>query len=192
MSLDFSEQSGKREQGEEDEAAVARRVSRNFLEEHGWLKRTYDLDDLEQECREQWHLARHTYQEGKGASWKTYMERVMRNKLVSILKDQLAKKRTTDRLAISLDQPISGEQLSMKESIPAVGFGDADPLFLFELDRAMARLNSSQRELCALLYLGYNITDIATIMHKPRGTLYDDLARIRKVFTDEGLDHYMT
>lgn len=190
MFPDFAEQRGNPDQV--DEADVARDESRKFLEKHGWLKRTYDLDDLVQECLERWHLARHTYQKDRGASWETYMRKVMKNRLLTILDEQSAQKRVVNHLATSLDKVISDEELTVKEVISAKGLSEGELAFLLDLERALDKLNNSQKHLCLLRHQGYNMAEITSIMHKGRATLYDDLEHIRKVFADEGLENYMT
>jgi RNA polymerase sigma factor (sigma-70 family) len=176
---------------EDWEVAIARKLSSEFLAQHGWI-RLYGLDDLVQECLIQWGLARQTYRPEKAVSRQTYMAQVVRHRLQNILAKELAEKRKGDRLATSLDQPVSEEGMTLKEVIPATMSIEADVSLRHDLEQAMARLTAFQKSLCVLLREGYNITEIAAIVHKSRPTIYDEIARVNKVFADAGLDKYLT
>jgi len=176
---------------EDWEVSLAKKLSSEFLAEHGRIK-GYGLDDLMQECLLQWHLARHSYQADKGASRETYMAGVVRRRLLNIMAEWLAEKRTVDRLTGSLDQVISEEGLTLEETIPATKPIDADLSLRLDLERTMAKMSTFQKRLCLLLREGYNITEIAAKLHKSRPTIYDEIARIKKVFADAGLDEYLT
>ena len=60
-----------------------------------------------------------------------------------------------------------------------------------DLARAMQKLTPRQRRLCALLgEEGLSIKEAAARLRIPRGTLYEEIKRIRKVFADHGLGDY--
>ena len=175
------------------EVAIAKKLSSEFLAQHSWLKVLY-LDDLVQECLVQWYLARHTYQQGQGASPQTYMAKVVRHRLHNILEEHLAEKRRADRSAMSLETPVGEgeEERTLKEVIPAAeeSIEHAASLRL-DLERALEKLTPLQRKLCTLLWQGYGVTEISAILNKPRPTIYDEMKRIRKVFTGVGLEEYL-
>ncbi len=173
------------------EVAIARKLSGEFRAQYSWIK-GYDIDDLVQECLIRWHLARHTYHPEKAASRQTHMAQVVRHRLQDILDEQLAEKRKADRLATSLDQPVSEEGMTLKDVIPSTRSVEADLSLCLDLEQAMARLTTFQRRLCVLLREGYNVTEISAILHKSRPTIYDEIARLRKIFADGGLDEYIT
>lgn len=175
---------------EDWEVAIARKVASEFMARHSWIK-GYDLDDLVQECLVQWSLARHTYRSEKAASRQTHMAQVARHRLQDILDRQLAQKRKTDRLAMSLDQPLSEQEITPGDVIPAKESTEAELSLRLDLERAMAGLTTFQRRLCLLLREGYNVTEIAAILHKSRPTIYDEIARLKKVFAQAGLDEYL-
>ena len=55
----------------------------------------------------------------------------------------------------------------------------------------MKKLTPRQRRLCALLgEEGLSIKEAAARLRIPRGTLYEEIKRIRKVFADHGLGDY--
>ena len=61
-----------------------------------------------------------------------------------------------------------------------------------DLLRAVARLSPSQQRLCLMLgEEGLSIKVAAEQLRIPRGTLYEEIKRIRKVFAEHGLEHYL-
>ena len=174
---------------EDWEFAIARKISSEFLANHSWIIKGYGLEDLVQECLIQWHLARHTYDESKGASQRTYMANVARHRLQNILEEQLAEKRGADRNAMSLDQPLPDQQATLEDLIPALENYD---LFLrLDLERTMAKLSVLQKKVGLFLWQGYSVTEIARELGKGRASIYDEISRIKKIFRDEGLDEYL-
>ncbi|MDD4985181.1 MAG: sigma factor [Dehalococcoidales bacterium] len=173
---------------EDWEIAIARKISGEFLAKHSWIK-GYDFDDLVQECLIQWHLARHTYDGSKGASRRTYMANVARHRLQNILEEQLADKRGADRHTMSLDQPLSDEQVTLADFIPAPE--NYDFSLKLDLERTIAKLSTLQQKVCMFLWQGYNVTEIARELGKGRATIYGEINRLKKIFSDEGLDEYL-
>jgi RNA polymerase sporulation-specific sigma factor len=170
------------------EVAIARKLSGEFLAKHSWIK-GYDLDDLIQECLIQWHLARHTYDESKGASRRTYMANVLRHRLQNILHEQFAEKRGADRRAISLDQPLADNETTLSDIIPEDSRTDLS--LQIDLEQAVAKLTAAQRKIYRLLWEGYSVTEIARTLGKGRATIYDEISRLKKAFVDDGLDEYL-
>ncbi|HEX77164.1 MAG TPA: sigma-70 family RNA polymerase sigma factor [Dehalococcoidia bacterium] len=176
---------------EDWEVAIARKLSSEFLARHSWIK-GIELDDLVQECLLQWYLARHTYQQRKGASPQTYMAKVVRHRLHNILEEHLAEKRRADRMATSLEASVGEGEATLKEVIPIAGVGvEATTSLRLDLEQAMEKLTPLQRKLCTLLWQGYGVTEIGAILNRPRPTIYDEMKRIRRVFADAGLDEYL-
>jgi RNA polymerase sigma-70 factor (ECF subfamily) len=61
-----------------------------------------------------------------------------------------------------------------------------------DLARALRKLTDAQRRLCQLLgEEGLSIKEASERLRIPRGTLYEQIKRIRKVFADHGLDDYL-
>ena len=173
---------------EDWEVAIARKISSEFLARYSWIK-GYDLDDLVQECLLQWHLARHTYEENKAASRRTYMADVARHRLQNILQEQLAEKRAADRNTLSLDQTLSNEQTTFEELIPDPQ--NYDFSLRLDLERTIAKLSALQQRVCWFLWQGYNVTEIARELGKSRASIYDEIIRVKRVFSDQGLDEYL-
>jgi RNA polymerase sigma factor (sigma-70 family) len=173
---------------EEWEIAIARRVSGEFLAKHCWIK-GYDFEDLVQECLIQWYLARHTFEESQGSSRQTYMANVARNRLQNILEEQLAAKRGADRNALSLDQPLSDEQRTLADFIPDPENHDFS--LKLDLESTIAKLSAQQQKVCWFLWQGYTVTEISRELGKGRATIYDEIRRLKKIFSDKGLDEYL-
>ena len=56
----------------------------------------------------------------------------------------------------------------------------------------MQNLTPHQRRLCELLIQhGFNVKEVAEQLRIPRGTLYEEIKRIRKIFADQGLAEYL-
>ncbi len=61
-----------------------------------------------------------------------------------------------------------------------------------DLTRVMTLLTPAQRRLCQMLgEEGLSIKEAAERLRIPRGTLYEEIKRIRKVFADQGLGDYL-
>ena len=61
-----------------------------------------------------------------------------------------------------------------------------------DIGRVLARLTPVQRQLCQLLgEEGLTIKEAAERLRIPRGTLYEEIKRIRQVFADQGLGDYL-
>jgi RNA polymerase sigma-70 factor (ECF subfamily) len=61
-----------------------------------------------------------------------------------------------------------------------------------DIARALQRLTPRQRRLCTLLgEQGLSIKEAAERLRIPRGTLYEAIKRIRKIFAEHGLEAYL-
>lgn len=130
-----------------------------------------------------------------------YMAQVLRNKLTDFMREQGAEKRAGDLGAVSLDATVDGsedgmtlaESLEASESTQASDMGETQRHHVrMDLLRAMARLTPSQQRLCVMLGAeGLSVKEAAEQLRIPRGTLYEEIKRIRKVFADHGLGGYL-
>ena len=85
------------------------------------------------------------------------------------------------------------ESLDASESTQAGEMGEADRHHVrLDLLRVLARLTPAQQRLCVMLgQEGLSIKEAAEQLRIPRGTLYEEIKRIRKVFAEHGLDDYL-
>lgn len=182
------------------EIAVAKKLVGEFRRRSRSLARE-EFDDLLQECLAHWLEVRRKLAPDPDGPPIAYMARVIRNKLTDLLRERSAAKRARDFDTVSLDAAVS-------ESDDAPTFADLldaatsrEPGEAHSVDRndaridiakALLRLTPRQRRLCMLLgEEGLSIKEAAERLRIPRGTLYEEIKRIRKSFADHGLGDYL-
>jgi RNA polymerase sigma factor (sigma-70 family) len=161
----------------------------------------YEFDDLVQDCLLHWIAVRRKVASDPDNPPVGYMAQVLRNKLTDWMREQGAEKRAGDLQTVSLDATVDGsedgmtlaESLEASESAQSAGQGETHRLHVrLDLLRALALLNPAQQRLCLLLgEEGLSIKEAAEQLQIPRGTLYEEIKRIRKVFADHGLGDYL-
>lgn len=182
------------------EIAVTKKLVGEFRRRFRSLARE-EFDDLMQDCLAHWIMVRQKLQFDPAAPPVAYMAQVVRNKLTDLIREQEADKRAGDQDALSLDASIDGsddgvtlaELLADNEAPQPGEAGAIDPRHArIDIDRALARLTPAQRRLCQMLgEEGLSIKEAAERLRIPRGTLYEEIKRIRKVFADHGLGDYL-
>lgn len=174
------------------ETAVAKKVVGDYRKQWPCLRK-FDLDFLLSGCMAHWYGRRETYREGKGASPKTYMSRVLKHHLMDIIRKELAEKRKTDYLSISLDQPLDPDEpdITLLDKIAGELRDDRDNALSIDLQRALEKLTPLQRELCLLLSQSIPKSDIATHLCRSRDTVYAEIKRIKEIFRNDGLQEYL-
>lgn len=173
---------------EEWEVAVARNSIARFKAKYPWL-RSPDLDDLLQECLTHWYYARGRFQQGKGASIKTYMSKVVSTRLKAILREQLSHKRRLNHLACSLDETLNEGRSTLADLIPD-DRDSVDVALQADVRSALRELTPLQQGICRLLSQGYPVKRLAETLGRPRTTVRDQIKSIKKVFFRRGLDDY--
>ena len=152
-------------------------------------------EDLVQECLVHWWQKRGQYREERGATRRTFMNRVLSNKLRDLRRAERARKRPRTR---SLDDPVEpGSLLTLADTIAASP--ESDPHHVRELtelreglDRARRRLTPRQRELVDGLTAGQSMSALSRGLRVSRDTLYEERKRIRDVYRAEGLEDYFS
>jgi RNA polymerase sigma factor (sigma-70 family) len=182
------------------EIAVAKKVVGEFRRRSRILGRD-EFDDLVQDCLLHWIGVRRKLAPDPDNPPVGYMAQVLRNKLTDFMREQGAEKRAGDLGAVSLDATVDGsedgmtlaESLDASESTQAGEMGETHRHHVrMDLLRAMARLTPSQQRLCVMLGAeGLSVKEAAEQLRIPRGTLYEEIKRIRKVFADHGLGGYL-
>ena len=109
--------------------------------------------------------------------------------------------RAGEQEALSLDAALDGSDdgltladlLAEEESAQQDEAGAVDRHHAcIDIGRALARLTPVQRQLCRMLgEEGLTIKEAAERLRIPRGTLYEEIKRIRRVFADQGLGDYL-
>jgi RNA polymerase sigma-70 factor (ECF subfamily) len=148
-----------------------------------------------QECLTHWFFVKEQFNPAREVTVKTFMKRVVKNKLLNILEERTAKKRQIDSKSISLDQLLEDSN-GASERFIAVESGIMKTIKDMELhaalSKAFSRLSIRQKELCRLLgEEGLSVSDASKRLSIPRRTLRDEIQRIREVFRKEGLEDYL-
>jgi RNA polymerase sigma factor (sigma-70 family) len=182
------------------EIAVTKKLVGEFRRRFRSLARQ-EFDDLMQDCLVHWIVVRGKLRPDSATPPVAYMAQVVRNKLTDLIREQEADKRAGDQDALSLDAAIDGSDegvtladlLADNAAFQADEAGAVDPHDArVDIGRAMARLTPVQRRLCQMLgEEGLSIKEASKRLRIPRGTLYEEIKRIRKVFADQGLGDYL-
>ena len=182
------------------EIATAKKLVSEYRRKHRILDRE-EFEDLMQECLAHWIVARRRIPpEPDPRPPVSYMAQGLRNKLTDMVREMTADTRAGDPGALSLDAPLDGTEdgitlgdvLADEQADPA-GSGDVDSRHArIDLSRVMALLTPAQQRLCQLLgEEGLSIKEAAERLRIPRGTLYEEIKRIRRIFDQQGLSNYL-
>jgi RNA polymerase sigma factor (sigma-70 family) len=179
------------------EIETAKAVVRSHVVAHGRFT-DFDEEDLVQECLLHWWQQRDRYEEGRGASRRTFMNRVLTNKLRDIHRLERAEKRSSFRTALSLDATVGSEEAASLGDLLADPDPAAQPYDRAETSerrerilRASRRLTPRQRQLADGLAAGRSISELSREHRVSRDTLYGDRKRIQAIYRAEGLDAYL-
>lgn len=182
---------------EDWEIGVAKNVIERFRRQWKCLE-LEGFEDLLQECLSYWHFSKDDYDPSAGANERTFMSRVIEHKLQKIVRDLNRDRRSIFNRSVSLDSPISNDedsptyldQLSEDESHASNLHISAQ--LKIDISRTVEKLTPQQRELCRLLgEEGLNISEASELLKTPRGTLYEDIKRIKAIFQQENLHEYL-
>ena len=150
-----------------------------------------------QECLAHWIVVRRKLAPDPDCPPVGYMAQVIRNKLTDLIRQQAADKRAGEQDALSLDAPLDGSDdgLTLADVLADDASGQQDEAGAvdrhharIDISRALARLTPVQRQLCQMLgEEGLTIKEAAERLRIPRGTLYEEIKRIRRVLQIRGL-----
>jgi len=181
------------------ELATAKFEVASFVRLHGRFRR-HDTDDLVQECLTHWWQQRDRYDERRGANRKTFLKRVVRNRLKDLKREERAEKRGAGKPDRSLDEALpsdDGEGSTLADFLRDQS-PDIDPearALQSELrtgiHRATPQLTPQQQALVDGLSSGQTISELARSMDIRRSTLYDELKRIKAAFESAGLREFL-
>jgi RNA polymerase sigma factor (sigma-70 family) len=182
------------------EIAVAKKLIGEFRRRSRSPERE-EFDDLLQECLMHWIEVRRKLRADPEGPPIAYMATVVRNKLTDLFRERDAAKRAGDYDAVSLDAPTGdsddaptfADLLDAARSRNASSDHGLDPGDArIDVAKALRNLTPRQRRLCELLgEEGLSIKEAAEKLRIPRGTLYEEINRIRKIFADQGLGDYL-
>ena len=174
------------------EVAVAKSLVNSFQTK--WTCLGYeDFDDLLQECLIAWYYAREHHDSKRGASKKTFMARIIRNKLMDLIRTKESGKREDISLTISLDEPLNDDDCStlIERIIPSSREHPPSIHLQLDLKNVIQNLTERQKMLCHLLGDGLTVQEAAQVLGRSRSVIYEDVKDIREAFVKHGLENYL-
>lgn len=182
---------------EDWEIGVVKKVIERFRKEWRCIEQE-EFDDLMQDCLTCWLFAKDNYDASVGANPRTFMSRVINKKLLRVVRGLTRDKRNVANKSVSLDDRISDEEdaPTFLENLSEDQKFSTDLHISDEcksdISRTAQKLNPQQRELCRLLgEEGLNIKQASEALKIPRGTLYEDIKRIKAIFQKDNLNEYL-
>lgn len=149
---------------------------------------------MTQEVLAHWWLARRTYRPGGGANPRTFMKAVTRRRLADLLKEATSSKRTVERRAISLRQPLDDDDPEGASLESLLDANAEDPEVAAEhaelrdaIARHRDRLTPGQNALLDELLAERSISEIGRRTGAPRTTLNDQLKALYGVLRSDEL-----
>jgi RNA polymerase sigma-70 factor (ECF subfamily) len=121
------------------------------------------------------------------------MRRVVKGKLIDIERTMKAGKRGAGHHPLSLDAPLKHgpeEERTLGYVVPS-GETEREVMSSLMRERLLSRLTPGQRRLALGLEGGLSMSEMSRRLNVPRGTLYEELERIRRVFRDEHLREFL-
>ncbi len=154
------------------------------------------FEDLLQECLTHWLFVKDKYGAYDEKNHKTLMKEVIRNKLRDIGAKKGAQKRRMLDQSISLDQLLESTDEEDFGKVFAAEDQNFKKIFAEELSLALDRISENlslrQKKLCkALGEEGMNIYQASKQLQIPRTTIYEEIKRIKEIFSKEGLQDYL-
>ena len=162
-----------------------------------------DRDDLEQELTLDL-LRRLPKYNPERAQRNTFIARVVEHKIASLIDAQKAGIRDYRRCCCSLNDPFEEDDGYLVERLDRLDqeayllrtgaqARPAEERAALALDVAtvLEQLPPELRQLCQRLQ-AETVSEIARDLGVPRGTLYDSIKKLRKIFEDAGLKDYLT
>jgi RNA polymerase sigma-70 factor (ECF subfamily) len=183
------------------ELAVAKKLVYEYQEKFECLK-GIDFDDLLQKILTHWYFNKEKFNPDRKTKEKTFMAKIVENKLTDILREAKTDKRTLNYQTISLDQPLDDDEncstlsdLVSEDDILSRS-NTLSPFLKIQLkvdlSRALLKLNSRQKKICNLILSeDLNVSELSLCLNTPRTTIFDEIKRIRKIFEKEQLKDYL-
>ncbi|MFH1665900.1 MAG: sigma-70 family RNA polymerase sigma factor [Candidatus Omnitrophota bacterium] len=157
--------------------------------------RNESFEDLMQECLVHWFFIKDQYQPESGASERTFLNRVTRNKIADIVKFGRRNKRKVFYLSESLDAMEDEQSISAKEKALMNEEQVISKITEEDLPEVMAKattnLSFRQKQICRYLSEGMNQVQVGKKMNMPRTTLQAEMKRIREAFRKAGLEEFL-
>ncbi len=148
-------------------------------------------DDLMQECLTHWFLNKNKHCHTK-ATHRTFLDRIVRNKLLDIVRKREAVIRKAFFESVSIESECN-ENMEAFLMIFDDEFDDSTRIELTALvSTALSKLTKRQQLLCNLLgEEGLSQVQVSRKLNISRASIQDEIKRIRNVFKEEGLEDFL-
>lgn len=139
------------------------------------------------------------------ASLRTFIDRIIKNKVAAMIEHMLAQKRGAGAKEESLSEPIAigkaGETIERVETISQDVYDmnaerqsrpATELMFLsFDVDQVVSGLPTDLADLAHLLAAGESLVGVAQQLEVSRATVHRRVVRLRRIFRGAGLDTYI-
>lgn len=139
------------------------------------------------------------------ASLRTFIDRIIKNKVAAMIEHMLAQKRGAGAKEESLSEPIAigkaGETIERVETISQDVYDmnaerqsrpATELMFLsFNVDQVVSGLPTDLADLAHLLAAGESLVEVARQLEVSRATVHRRVVRLRRIFRGAGLDTYI-
>lgn len=129
-------------------------------------------------------------------SYKTFVTRIVKNKVMHILRERMTQKVQAQMRMLSLEEPVEPMDSIPSDDAPEKLIDSCysscgiDELCL-DLKDVISKLSEIQQRFCFAVMSGENISDIAKDEELPIPTFYKRVVHpIRRIFASAGLDNY--
>jgi len=163
-----------------------------------------DVEDIQQELVLDLQRRLPKFDAGR-ASRRTFITRVLDNRIRTLAKDQEAQKRDYRKLAHSLDEEIeladgtvtSRRDLLSSDEVECRKDGKSLPSeermnLAADIRRFRQRLLPEHQRICSLFMEGETATSVAEILGISRSTVYERRSQIRELLEGSGIENYLT
>ena len=176
-------------------------IAKSLVNEFKIKWRCLDIDgfkDLLQECLLHWLFVKDKYDSSSEASPRTFMFRVVRNKLNDIVKGHDRLCRRISQNIDSLDEPLFEEDDSptlfdrIKEDESRASDPRDQTELRIDLSQVCQHLTPKQKKLCELLgEHGLSVHRASEILKIPRSSIREEIKRIKAIFIENKLHEYL-
>lgn len=143
-----------------------------------------------------WFFMKDQYRAESGASERTFLNRITRNKIVDLIRRRDANKRKVLYVSESIDEMDGdGKSINTKEKILMVEEQIVSEVSAANLPEAMTKatvgFSFRQKQICHHLAEGMSQVKVGEVMKISRGVLRTEIKHIREAFRKAGLEEFL-
>jgi len=148
-----------------------------------------DRDDLEQDLA--LHLIEHADQfDSSRACWRTFVNRMVDNRIISIMRRRLAQRRDYRRTMLLSELTVDDRGDSLEPACDSGAHIDPSPDLAIDLDDAIQKLDCPTQRMCRLL-AHESLAESARRLGLTRAQMRTQVSRIRNLLTEQGMEDYL-